>query len=121
MHATRLKRKKIKKNFKKQEKNNQKKFKGGVIMSKITIDLPKKTHETLKEFAKKDERSLTNYITVILNNVAGTTDVPIKVPNPNIFGSTQAPNDDRSAITGQQKSSKTTVDFNGDDNIRWLD
>lgn len=42
-------------------------------MPKITIDLPADTNEKLKAKAKEDYRSLTNYITVALINLANGT------------------------------------------------
>lgn len=39
-------------------------------MPKITIDLNANTHRILKELAKKDRRSLTNYINITLENYA---------------------------------------------------
>lgn len=47
-------------------------------MPKITIDLPAEANEKLKEKAKEDYRSLTNYITVALINLAN--DIPITKP-----------------------------------------
>lgn len=45
-------------------------------MPKIQIDLPKETSNKLKELAKKDFRSLTNYITVALINLANSEGNP---------------------------------------------
>lgn len=39
-------------------------------MPKITIDLNVNTHRILKELAKKDRRSLTNYINITLEDYA---------------------------------------------------
>ena len=39
-------------------------------MPKITIDLNANTHRILKELAKKDRRSLTNYINITLEDYA---------------------------------------------------
>lgn len=47
-------------------------------MPKITIDLPAEANEKLKEKAKEDYRSLTNYITVALINLAN--DIPMTKP-----------------------------------------
>ena len=47
-------------------------------MPKITIDLPADANEKLKIKAKEDYRSLTNYITVVLINLAN--DIPITKP-----------------------------------------
>ncbi len=47
-------------------------------MPKITIDLPADANEKLKEKAKEDYRSLTNYITVALINLAN--DIPMTKP-----------------------------------------
>lgn len=47
-------------------------------MPKITIDLPAEANEKLKEKAKEDYRSLTNYITVVLINLAN--DIPMTKP-----------------------------------------
>lgn len=47
-------------------------------MPKITIDLPAEANEKLKEKAKEDYRSLTNYITVALINLAN--DIPMTNP-----------------------------------------
>ena len=47
-------------------------------MPKITIDLPVEANEKLKEKAKEDYRSLTNYITVALINLAN--DIPMTKP-----------------------------------------
>lgn len=41
-------------------------------MPKLMIDLPNDTHQILKEKAKADRRSLTNYITTILIGYTGT-------------------------------------------------
>lgn len=42
-------------------------------MPKLTIELDVETHSILKEQAKKEKRSLTNYIEVTLDEVAGTS------------------------------------------------
>ena len=39
-------------------------------MPKLTIELSDNTHQILKELAKKDRRSLTNYICVTLEDHA---------------------------------------------------
>ena len=41
-------------------------------MSKLTIDLDPETHQSLRELARKDERSLTQYIQRTLRQHAGT-------------------------------------------------
>lgn len=41
-------------------------------MSKLTIELDTETHSNLKELARKDERSLTQYIGRVLRQHAGT-------------------------------------------------
>lgn len=41
-------------------------------MPKITIDLDSNTHQILKELAKKEKRSLTNYIIVTLDKYVST-------------------------------------------------
>lgn len=43
-------------------------------MPKITIDLDSNTHQILKELAKKEKRSLTNYIIVTLDKYVSTLD-----------------------------------------------
>lgn len=43
-------------------------------MPKITIDLDNNTHQILKELAKKEKRSLTNYIIVTLDKYVSTLD-----------------------------------------------
>lgn len=64
-------------------------------MPKITIDLPADANEKLKKKAKEDYRSLTNYITVALINLANDTlpgisstpaPAPYTLPNDNIPG-----------------------------------
>ena len=49
-------------------------------MPKITIDLPLETNERLKEMAKADRRSLTNYIITILMSYTGTLTLPSTTP-----------------------------------------
>ena len=60
-------------------------------MPKITIDLPADANEKLKKKAKEDYRSLTNYITVALINLANDTlpdmsSTPYTLPNDNTPG-----------------------------------
>lgn len=49
-------------------------------MSKLTITIPEEAHPVLKEWAEKDQRSLTNYLTVLLDNVTCTKSLPLYLP-----------------------------------------
>ena len=55
-------------------KNNKKKRKEAIKMPKLTIELSDNTHQILKELAKKDRRSLTNYICVTLEDHANANE-----------------------------------------------
>lgn len=59
-------------------------------MAKFTITISDEAHPILKEWAKKDERSLTGYLTVLLDNLTGVHPrqmyLPVDVTNvPGIF------------------------------------
>ena len=78
-------------------------------MPKITIDLPADANEKLKKKAKEDYRSLTNYITVALINLANDTlpgmsstpaSAPYTLPNDTAPGIPVAPY----KITSEQQS-----------------
>lgn len=49
-------------------------------MAKLTIELDSETHAKLKELARKDERSLTQYIQRLLRQCAGTLIVTASTP-----------------------------------------
>lgn len=40
-------------------------------MAKLTIEISEQAHPVLKEWAKKDQRSLTSYLHVLLDNLTG--------------------------------------------------
>lgn len=42
-------------------------------MPKLTVNLDQETHSILKERAELEERSLTNYLQILLKEFAGTT------------------------------------------------
>ena len=76
-------------------------------MPKITIDLPADANEKLKKKAKEDYRSLTNYITVALINLANdalpgmsSTPAPYTLPNDTAPGIPATPY----KITSEQQS-----------------
>ena len=84
-------------------------------MPKITIDLPADANEKLKKKAKEDYRSLTNYITVALINLANDTlpgmssapaSVPYTLPNDTAPGIPAAPY----KITSEQSTPLLTLD-----------
>lgn len=50
-------------------------------MPKITIDLDVNTHQILKELAKKEKRSLTNYIIITLDNHANSEEKNVNTIN----------------------------------------
>lgn len=54
-------------------------------MAKFTITISDEAHPILKEWAKKDERSLTSYLTVLLDNITKTHPrqmyLPIEIKN----------------------------------------
>lgn len=50
-------------------------------MPKITIDLDVNTHQILKELAKKEKRSLTNYIIITLDNYANSEEKNVNTIN----------------------------------------
>lgn len=53
-------------------------------MPKIILDIPSETHEILKEYAKQDRRSLTNYLICQLEFLAKAPKQPYQ-PQPNIY------------------------------------
>ena len=74
-------------------------------MPKLTIELNDKTHKILKELAKKDRRSLTNYIYITLEDYANAnekdvniTDLQSNQNNSNINSTTNPPQKKRSII-----------------------
>lgn len=84
-------------------------------MPKITIDLPADANEKLKKKAKEDYRSLTNYITVALINLANDTlpgmsstpaSAPYTLPNDTGAGIPVAPY----KITCEQSTPSLTLD-----------
>ena len=54
-------------------------------MSKFTITISDEAHPILKEWAKKDGRSLTSYLTVLLDNLTGVHPrqmyLPVEIKN----------------------------------------
>lgn len=57
-------------------------------MAKFTITISDEAHPILKEWAKKDERSLTSYLTVLLDNITKTHPrqmyLPVEIKNEEI-------------------------------------
>ena len=106
-------------------------------MPKFTIELDSETHRILKENARKDERSLTQYMQRILRQSAGT--LKIDTINPQLTASsntmTQQSNQNSSAINNsttnppqQQKVRKNNVigaefdedlNFNKEGKLTW--
>ena len=75
-------------------------------MPKFTIELDSETHRILKENAKKDERSLTQYMQRILRQSAGT--LKVDTINPQLTASnntmTQQSNQSNSTITNSNST-----------------
>ena len=74
-------------------------------MPKLTIELNDKTHKILKELAKKDRRSLTNYIYITLEDYANAnekdvniTDLQSNQNNSNINSTINPPQKKKSVI-----------------------
>ena len=106
-------------------------------MPKFTIELDSETHRILKENAKKDERSLTQYMQRILRQSAGT--LKVDTINPQLTTSnntmTQQSNQNSSTINNsttnppqQQKVRKNVVvgaeldedlNFNKEGKLTW--
>ena len=106
-------------------------------MPKFTIELDSETHRILKENARKDERSLTQYMQRILRQSAGT--LKVDTINPQLTTSnntmTQQSNQNSSAINNsttnppqQQKVRKNNVigaefdedlNFTKEDKLTW--
>ena len=75
-------------------------------MPKFTIELDSETHRILKENARKDERSLTQYMQRILRQSAGT--LKVDTINPQLTASsntmTQQSNQNNSTITNNNST-----------------
>lgn len=79
-------------------------------MPKFTIELDSETHRILKEYAKLEKRSLTNYLEVTLDRVAGTSKTTTIMPGtiPGAMTGTSEP-----TTTSPQQSAKNTIIING--------
>lgn len=75
-------------------------------MPKFTIELDSETHRILKENAKKDERSLTQYMQRILRQSAGTLKINTIDPQLNTSNNTmtQQSNQNNSIITNNNST-----------------
>lgn len=49
-------------------------------MAKLTIEISEQAYPVLKEWAKKDERSLTSYLYVLFDNLTGVVPRSIYLP-----------------------------------------
>lgn len=90
-------------------------------MAKLTIELDSETHAKLKELARKDERSLTQYIQRLLRQCAGTlivtTSTPVVTPvttPTSTFTEEEQYNDIKSDI----KSNKKTRILNSNNTVK---
>ena len=97
-------------------------------MPKFTIELDSETHRILKENARKDERSLTQYMQRILRQSAGT--LTINTTDPQLTTSnntmTQQSNQNSSAINNsttnqpqQQKVRKGVIGAESDEDLNF--
>ena len=95
-------------------------------MPKFTIELDSETHRILKENAKKDERSLTQYMQRILRQSAGT--LKLDTINPQLTASnntmTQQSNQNNSTTTNtinppqKQKVRKGVIGAESDEELQ---
>lgn len=79
-------------------------------MPKITIDLDSNTHQILKELAKKEKRSLTNYIIVTLDKYVSTLDKSVNDEKNLSFPETS----EEKTVTTTKPVKKSIIGFDDD-------
>lgn len=86
-------------------------------MPKFTIELDSETHKILKESARKDERSLTQYMQRVLRQHAGT----LNTTETNVTSTSQSNQHNNTTISTEENKKKRSVIGLKEDvnNITW--